>query len=206
MDEIQNSLLKFSTEISIAVLSVIAPFLAKKAKTYLLKKKKEWFDKTHANQWSREVFESIVELRMNTKADRAYVLLRSNGTSYYNGLKGDHLTMVYESLDHGVSAMLPLAQKVPAHFMEDSVTICDKEGQLKVITDKLHDGSYFKADLQTHGTKVGYCVPMRKCPNSIPEGYVGLCYLDEPIELDEKIFEHLKYHAARVGQLLRVKK
>lgn len=206
MTDTQDTILKSITEIGLSILAVILPFLAVKIKNTLTKKRKLWFDRTHANQWSREVFESVVELRVNTGADRAYVLLRSNGTSYYNGLKGDHVTMVYESLDHGVSAMLPTAQKIPVHFMEDSIYNCDKEGQLKVITSTLHDGSHFKADLQSHGTVVGYAVPMKKCKDSLPEGYVGLCFLDQPKLEDEKMFEHLKYHSARIGQLLRVKK
>ncbi len=207
MSDTYNDIAKSITEITLSVLAVLLPFLAVKIKNKLTKKRKLWFERTHTNQWSRKVFEDIVELRLATKADRSYVLLRSNGTAYYNGLKGDHLTMVYESLEKGISPMLPTAQKVPVHFFEDSVVLCDKQGQLKVVTADIHEGSYFKADLESHGTVVGYCVPIRKCPNSIPEGYVGLCYLDDVDEAhDQPILDEMKSYATMIGLELRVNK
>ncbi len=206
MNETQKDLLKTATEIILVILSAVLPAVATKLKNKILKKRKDEFVKTHNTPWSKEVFEDVVELRLNTHADRAWVLLRSNGTSYYNGLKGDHLTMLYESLESGVSGILPRTQKIPIHFFEDSVSIADKDGFVKVVTDKLIESSFFRADLEDKGTILFFGVPMRKCEDSIPEGYVGVSFLIEPDLTDEYVISTLKHSAAIIGSALRVNK
>lgn len=207
MIENSKDLIKIFTDAFIAILSAAVPFLALKLTAKIKKKRKEWFERTHNNQWNRQVFESIVELRTKTNADRSYVAMRSNGTSYYNGQKGDHLTMVYESLEKGVSGLLTETQKIPVHFYEDTIQIADKQGFVRINTDELTEGSAFRAIIEQHGTEVMAMAPMRVCSNSIPEGYIGLCFLDkENAPSDEELAHLLKEYAGQIGLTLRVKK
>ncbi len=207
MTDNQNTFLKAIGDFLMVVLTAVVPIIGLKIKERLAKKKKDLFDKAHANQWSREVFELTVELRMKTNSDRAWVMLRSNGTAYYNGLKGDHLTMVYESLEKGVMPIVQDTQKIPVHFYEDTIEIADRYGIAKIETNKLIDGSYFKAKIESHGTTLFYMVPLRQNTNSLPEGYVGISYLDNINSVSEEdLTDLLKDYAGIVGLLLMVHK
>lgn len=207
MTENQSNLLKAIGEFLVVILSAVVPLWGRRIKNRIAKKKKEVFDKSHSNQWSREVFELAVELRMKTNADRSWIMLRSNGTAYYNGLKGDHLTMVYESLEKGITGVIQDTQKIPVHFYEDTVELADRYGFVKIVTDNLIDGSYFKAKIESHGTRSFYMVPLRQNTNSLPEGYIGISYLDNVSTIDEQdLADLLKDYSGIVGLLLRVQK
>lgn len=209
MHEFLKSLLtdnvKTLTEIASTLLLLGGGFLISKIKELkeILKKKRN-----HEIQHDPEVKDKVVELRVLTEANRAFVFQRHNGVQYNSGQGMDKVTMTYEVCDGATRQTIAESKSMELYLFREKVTLCDETGFIVLVTEELgEEDSYLKDLLVSRGVQICILVPFKRSRLTTPEGYVGITYTyideEEYAEEKENILTIVKSYSSEIGFLLR---
>ncbi len=179
--------------------------------TYLVARLKKWievmrFKGKHNTQFLTDVYEQVVEIRKDYDSQRAFVLLRHNGTKLANNKGLDKVSMVYESADSYIKPIRTSEQAVPVHLFNNLINEIDELGGKVLLPEEMEE-SYLKRTMSVNQADLMILVPFKKAKRDIPEGYVGISFIGGkqiPNKREaEKILKELKVKANQIGYMLR---
>lgn len=191
-------------EICIAFITgVIGPILIIYTKNYLDKKNKPDMVE-EALQVSELVTNKIDEIREGLKADRVWVTQFHNGGHFYpTGKSITKFSVMYESVNVGVTSMQTSFQNIPVHLFSKSMN------QL-VLADTIEIADYKDETIATYGLKYtaedtgcksGYLFAIKTIDDKFI-GVLGIDYTKKKVKLDDEVINNIMINASSLGGVL----
>ena len=191
-------------EICIAFITgVLGPILIIYTKNYLDKKNKPDMVE-EALQVSELVTNKIDEIREGLKADRVWVTQFHNGGHFYpTGKSITKFSVMYESVNVGVTSMQTSFQNIPVHLFSKSMN------QL-VLADTIEIPDYKDETIATYGLKYtaedtgcksGYLFAIKTIDDKFI-GVLGIDYTKKKVKLDDEVINNIMINASSLGGVL----
>jgi hypothetical protein len=191
-------------EICIAFITgVLGPILIILTKNYLAKKNKPDMVE-EALQVSELVTNKIDEIREGLKADRVWVTQFHNGGHFYpTGKSITKFSVMYESVNVGVTSMQTSFQNIPVHLFSKSMN------QL-VLADTIEIPDYKDETIATYGLKYtaedtgcksGYLFAIKTIDDKFI-GVLGIDYTKKKVKLDDEVINNIMINASSLGGVL----
>ncbi len=141
--------------------------------------------------------ESLIELRVLLAADRVYIAMFHNGTSYVDGTHDNKKSRTHEVVGPGVSYENQNYQDIRLSLISDEVELLKGEDHPVFITcDKLKD-SKFRRMLNAQGVRAIARCPLRENKNVI--GFIGA---DFPSDVKPPNLMLLCDYAGRIEEIM----
>jgi hypothetical protein len=157
-----------------------------------------------ALQVSELVTTKIDEIREGLKADRVWVTQFHNGGHFYpTGKSITKFSVMYESVNTGVSSMQNSFQNIPVHLFSKSMN------QL-VTSDTIEISDYKDETIATYGLKYiaedtgcksGYLFSIKTIDGKFI-GVLGVDYTKKKTKLDDDVINNIMIHASSLGGVL----
>lgn len=157
-----------------------------------------------ALQVSELVTTKIDEIREGLKADRVWVTQFHNGGHFYpTGKSITKFSVMYESVNTGVSSMQNSFQNIPVHLFSKSMN------QL-VSSDTIEISDYKDETIATYGLKYiaedtgcksGYLFSIKTIDGKFI-GVLGVDYTKKKTKLDDDVINNIMIHASSLGGVL----
>lgn len=157
-----------------------------------------------ALQVSELVTTKIDEIREGLKADRVWVTQFHNGGHFYpTGKSITKFSVMYESVNTGVSSMQNSFQNIPVHLFSKSMN------QL-VSSDTIEISDYKDETIATYGLKYiaedtgcksGYLFSIKTIDGKFI-GVLGIDYTKKKTKLDDDVINNIMIHASSLGGVL----
>ena len=157
-----------------------------------------------ALQVSELVTNKIDEIREGLKADRVWVTQFHNGGHFYpTGKSITKFSVMYESVNTGVSSMQSSFQNIPVHLFSKSMN------QL-VNVDTIEIPDYKDETIATYGLKYiaedtgcksGYLFAIKTIDDKFI-GVLGVDYTKKKTKLDDDVINNIMIHASSLGGVL----
>lgn len=153
---------------------------------------------------SELVTNKIEEIREGTKADRVWVTQFHNGGHFYpTGKSITKFSVMYESVNTGVSSIQNNYQNIPVHLFSRSMN------QL-VNLETIEVPDYKDDEIATYGLKYaalesgcksGYLFAIKTIDDKFI-GVLGLDYTKRKTKLDDDVINNVMIHASSLGGVL----
>jgi len=157
-----------------------------------------------ALQVSELVTNKIDEIREGLKSDRVWVTQFHNGGHFYpTGKSITKFSVMYESVNTGVSSMQGSFQNIPVHLFSKSMN------QL-VNSDTIEISDYKDETIATYGLKYiaedtgcksGYLFAIKTIDGKFI-GVLGVDYTKKKTKLDDDVINNIMIHASSLGGVL----
>ena len=157
-----------------------------------------------ALQVSELVTNKIDEIREGLKSDRVWVTQFHNGGHFYpTGKSITKFSVMYESVNTGVSSMQGSFQNIPVHLFSKSMN------QL-VSSDTIEISDYKDETITTYGLKYiaedtgcksGYLFSIKTIDGKFI-GVLGVDYTKKKTKLDDDVINNIMIHASSLGGVL----
>ena len=154
-----------------------------------------------ALQVSELVTNKIDEIREGLKAERVWVTQFHNGGHFYpTGKSITKFSVMYESVNTGVTSMQSSFQNIPVHLFSKSMN------QL-VNGDTIEISDYKDETIATYGLKYiaedtgcksGYLFAIKTIDDKFI-GVLGVDYTKKKVNLDDDIINNIMIHASSLG-------
>lgn len=191
-------------EIVIAFITgILGPILIILTKNYITRKNKPDMVE-EALRISELVTNKIEEIREGVKADRVWLTQFHNGGHFYpTGKSITKFSVMYESVNTGVSSIQSNYQNIPVHLFSKSLN------QL-VTSETIEISDYKDETIATYGLKYaalesgcrsGYLFSIKTIDDKFI-GVLGLDYTKRKVKLDDDVVNNLMVHASSLGGVL----
>jgi hypothetical protein len=192
-------------ELGIAFITgILGPVIVILVKNYLDKNKKKPDMVEEALRISELVTHKIDEIRDGLNADRVWVTQFHNGGHFYpTGKSITKFSVIYESVNTGVSSIQTSFQNIPVHLFSKSMN------QL-VTADTIEIPDYKDETIATYGLKYiaeenncksGYLFAIKTIDDRFI-GVLGIDYTKETTELDDDVINHIMIQSSSLGGVL----
>lgn len=191
-------------ELAIAfVTGVVSPVIVLLVKSRIDKKKKPDMVE-EALRVSELVTNKIEEIREGAKADRVWITQFHNGGHFYpTGKSITKFSVIYETVNTGVSSIQNNYQNIPVHLFSKSMN--------QLVTSETIEVPDYKDDtIATYGLKYaalesgcksGYLFAIKTIDDKFI-GVLGLDYTKRKVNLDDDVINNLMVHASSLGGVL----
>lgn len=191
-------------ELAIAfVTGVVSPVIVLLVKSRIDKKKKPDMVE-EALKVSELVTNKIEEIREGAKADRVWITQFHNGGHFYpTGKSITKFSVIYETVNTGVSSIQNNYQNIPVHLFSKSMN--------QLVTSETIEVPDYKDDtIATYGLKYaalesgcksGYLFAIKTIDDKFI-GVLGLDYTKRKVNLDDDVINNLMVHASSLGGVL----
>lgn len=191
-------------ELAIAfVTGVVSPVIVLLVKSRIDKKKKPDMVE-EALKVSELVTNKIEEIREGAKADRVWITQFHNGGHFYpTGKSITKFSVIYETVNTGVSSIQNNYQNIPVHLFSKSMN------QL-VTSETIEVPDYKDETIATYGLKYaalesgcksGYLFAIKTIDDKFI-GVLGLDYTKRKVTLDDDVINNVMVHASSLGGVL----
>ena len=191
-------------ELTIAFITgVVSPVIILLVKSRLDKKKKPDMVE-EALKVSELVTNKIEEIREGVKADRVWITQFHNGGHFYpTGKSITKFSVIYETVNTGVSSIQNNYQNIPVHLFSKSMN------QL-VTSETIEVPDYKDETIATYGLKYaalesgcksGYLFAIKTIDDKFI-GVLGLDYTKRKVTLDDDVINNVMVHASSLGGVL----
>ena len=192
-------------ELSIAfVTGVLGPISVILLKNFLDKRKKKPDMVVDALRVSELVTHKIDEIKEGLNADRVWITQFHNGGHFYpTGKSITKFSIMYETVNTGVSSVQTSYQNIPVHLFSkslnqlvtgDSIEISDYDDE-KIATYGL------KYAAEESGCKSGYLFAIKTIDGKFI-GVLGIDYTKNKTQLDDDVITNIMIHASSLGGVL----
>ncbi len=191
-------------ELAIAfVTGVVSPVIVLLVKSRIDKKKKPDMVE-EALKVSELVTNKIEEIREGAKADRVWITQFHNGGHFYpTGKSITKFSVIYETVNTGVSSIQNNYQNIPVHLFSKSMN--------QLVTSETIEVPDYKDDtIATYGLKYaalesgcksGYLFAIKTIDDKFI-GVLGLDYTKRKVTLDDDVINNVMVHASSLGGVL----
>lgn len=196
-----NSWIELGVAFTTGVLGPISVILVK---NYLDKKKKKPDMVVDALKVSELVTHKIEEIREGVNADRVWLTQFHNGGHFYpTGKSITKFSIMYETVNTGVSSVQSNYQNIPVHLFSKSLN------QL-VVADLIEIPDFTDVTVATYGLR--YAAEESGCKSSYLFaikaidgkfiGVLGIDYTKNKTQLDDEVINNIMIHASSLGGVL----
>jgi len=185
------------------ITGVVSPVIVLLVKSRLDKKNKPDMVE-EALRVSELVTNKIEEIREGAKADRVWITQFHNGGHFYpTGKSITKFSVMYETVNTGVSSIQNNYQNIPVHLFSKSMN------QL-VTSETIEVADYKDETIATYGLKYaaletgcksGYLFAIKTIDDKFI-GVLGLDYTKRKVNLDDDVINNLMVHASSLGGVL----
>jgi len=196
-----NSWVELGVAFTTGVLGPISVILVK---NYLDKRKKKPDMVVDALRVSELVTHKIEEIREGVNADRVWLTQFHNGGHFYpTGKSITKFSIMYETVNTGVSSVQTNYQNIPVHLFSKSLN------QL-VIADLIEIPDFSDVTVATYGLryaaeesgcKSSYLFAVKSIDNKFI-GVLGIDYTKDKTQLDDDVINNIMVHASSLGGVL----
>jgi hypothetical protein len=196
-----NSWIELGVAFTTGVLGPVSVILVK---NYLDKKKKKPDMVVDALRVSELVTHKIEEIREGVNADRVWLTQFHNGGHFYpTGKSITKFSIMYETVNTGVSSVQTNYQNIPVHLFSKSLN------QL-VIADLIEIPDFSDVTVATYGLryaaeesgcKSSYLFAVKSIDNKFI-GVLGIDYTKDKTQLDDDVINNIMVHASSLGGVL----
>ena len=197
MENLASILIAFIT-------GVIGPIAILYIKHLLDKKKKKPDMVVDVLKVSELVTHKIEEIREGVNADRVWLTQFHNGGHFYpTGKSITKFSIMYETVNTGVSSVQTNYQNIPVHLFSKSLN------QL-VIADLIEIPDFEDVTIATYGLryaaeesgcKSSYLFAVKSIDNKFI-GVLGIDYTKDKTQLDDDVINNIMVHASSLGGVL----
>lgn len=196
-----NSWIELGVAFTTGVLGPISVILVK---NYLDKRKKKPDMVVDALRVSEQVTHKIDEIREGVNADRVWITQFHNGGHFYpTGKSITKFSIMYETVNTGVSSVQSNYQNIPVHLFSKSLN------QL-VVADLIEIPDFEDVTVATYGLR--YAAEESSCKSSYLFaiktidgkfiGTLGIEYTKNKTQLDDEVINNIMIHASSLGGVL----
>jgi len=196
-----NSWVELGVAFTTGVLGPVSVILVK---NYLDKKKKKPDMVVDALRVSELVTHKIEEIKEGVNADRVWVTQFHNGGHFYpTGKSITKFSIMYETVNTGVSSVQSNYQNIPVHLFSKSLN------QL-VTADLIEISDFEDVTIATYGLR--YAAEESGCKSSYLFaikaidgkfiGVLGIDYTKNKTQLDDEVINNIMIHASSLGGVL----
>jgi len=153
---------------------------------------------------SELVTNKIEEIREGSKADRVWVSQFHNGGHFYpTGKSITKFSVMYESVNTGVSSIQNNYQNIPVHLFSKSMNQLVSAETIEVPDYKDDTIATYglKYAAQETGCKSGYLFAIKTIDDKFI-GVLGLDYTKRKTKLDDDVINNVMIHASSLGGVL----
>ena len=185
------------------ITGVVSPVIVLLVKSRLDKKNKPDMVE-EALRVSELVTNKIEEIREGAKADRVWITQFHNGGHFYpTGKSITKFSVMYETVNTGVSSIKNNYQNIPVHLFSKSMN------QL-VTSETIEVADYKDETIATYGLKYaaletgcksGYLFAIKTIDDKFI-GVLGLDYTKRKVNLDDDVINNVMVHASSLGGVL----
>jgi len=185
------------------ITGVVSPVIVLLVKSRLDKKNKPDMVE-EALRVSELVTNKIEEIREGAKADRVWITQFHNGGHFYpTGKSITKFSVMYETVNTGVSSIQNNYQNIPVHLFSKSMN------QL-VTSETIEVPDYKDETIATYGLKYaalesgcksGYLFAIKTIDDKFI-GVLGLDYTKRKVNLDDDVINNIMVHASSLGGVL----
>lgn len=157
-----------------------------------------------ALQVSELVTNKIDEIREGLKADRVWVTQFHNGGHFYpTGKSITKFSVMYESVNVGVSSMQNSFQNIPVHLFSKSMNQLVNGDTIEISDYKDETIATYglKYTAEDTGCKSGYLFAIKTIDNKFI-GVLGIDYTKKKVKLDDEVINNIMIHASSLGGVL----
>lgn len=157
-----------------------------------------------ALQVSELVTNKIDEIREDLKADRVWVTQFHNGGHFYpTGKSITKFSVMYESVNTGVSSMQSNFQNIPVHLFSKSMNQLVNSDTIKIpdYKDETIATYGLKYIAEDTGCKSGYLFAIKTIDDKFI-GVLGVDYTKKKVNLDDDTINNIMIHASSLGGVL----
>lgn len=191
-------------ELTIAFITgVVSPVIVLLVKSRLDKKNKPDMVE-EALRVSELVTNKIEEIREGSKADRVWISQFHNGGHFYpTGKSITKFSVMYESVNTGVSSIQNNYQNIPVHLFSRSMNQLVTAETIEVPDYKDDTIATYglKYAAQETGCKSGYLFAIKTIDDKFI-GVLGLDYTKRKTNLDDDVINNVMIHASSLGGVL----
>jgi hypothetical protein len=183
---------------------VLGPISVIFLKNFLDKRKKKPDMVVDALRVSELVTHKIDEIKEGLNADRVWITQFHNGGHFYpTGKSITKFSIMYETVNTGVSSVQTNYQNIPVHLFSkslnqlvtgDSIEISDYDDE-KIATYGL------KYAAEESGCKSGYLFAIKTIDGKFI-GVLGIDYTKNKTQLDDDVITNIMIHASSLGGVL----
>jgi len=192
------------TEIAIAFITgVISPVTILYLKTKLSKKEKPDMVE-EALKISELVTNKIDDIRENIKADRVWVTQFHNGGHFYpTGKSITKFSVIYESVNTGVSSIQSSFQNIPVNLFSKSMNRLVSADVIEISDYKDESIATYglKYVAEENGCKSGYLFAIKTIDDKFI-GVMGIDYTKRKTNLDDEVINNITIQASSLGGVL----
>jgi len=185
------------------ITGVVSPVIVLILKSRLDKKNKPDMV-VEALRVSELVTNKIEEIREGSRADRVWVTQFHNGGHFYpTGKSITKFSVMYESVNTGVSSIQHNYQNIPVHLFSRSMNQLVNSETIEVSDykdEKIATYGLKYAALET-GCKSGYLFAIKTIDDKFI-GVLGLDYTKRKTKLDDDVINNVMIHASSLGGVL----
>lgn len=185
------------------ITGVVSPVIVLLVKSRLDKKNKPDMVE-EALRVSELVTNKIEEIREGSKADRVWVSQFHNGGHFYpTGKSITKFSVMYESVNTGVSSIQSNYQNIPVHLFSRSMNQLVTAETIEVPDYKDDTIATYglKYAAQETGCKSGYLFAIKTIDDKFI-GVLGLDYTKRKTKLDDDVINNVMIHASSLGGVL----
>ena len=196
-----NSWIELGVAFTTGVLGPISVILVK---NYLDKRKKKPDMVVDALRVSEQVTHKIDEIREGVNADRVWITQFHNGGHFYpTGKSITKFSIMYETVNTGVSSVQSHYQNIPVHLFSKSLN------QL-VVADLIEIPDFEDVTVATYGlryaaqesgSKSTYLFAINTIDGKFI-GTLGIEYTKNKTQLDDEVINNIMIHASSLGGVL----
>ena len=157
-----------------------------------------------ALQVSELVTNKIDEIREDIKADRVWVTQFHNGGHFYpTGKSITKFSVMYESVNTGVSSMQSNFQNIPVHLFSKSMNQLVNGDTIEIpdYKDETIATYGLKYIAEDTGCKSGYLFAIKTIDDKFI-GVLGVDYTKKKVNLDDDTINSIMIHASSLGGVL----
>jgi len=185
------------------ITGVISPVTVILVKNKLDKKNKPDMVE-EALQVSELVTNKIDEIREGLKSDRVWVTQFHNGGHFYpTGKSITKFSVMYESVNTGVSSMQSSFQNIPVHLFSKSMNQLVNGDTIEIpdYKDETIATYGLKYIAEETGCKSGYLFAIKTIDGKFI-GVLGVDYTKRKTKLDDDVINNIMIHASSLGGVL----
>ena len=185
------------------ITGVVSPVIVLLLKSRLDKKNKPDMVE-EALRVSELVTNKIEEIREGSKADRVWITQFHNGGHFYpTGKSITKFSVMYESVNTGVSSIQNNYQNIPVHLFSRSMNQLVSAETIEVPDYKDDTIATYglKYAAQETGCKSGYLFAIKTIDDKFI-GVLGLDYTKRKTKLDDDVINNVMIHASSLGGVL----
>lgn len=159
---------------------------------------------TEALKVSELVMSKIEKIKDEVEADRVWITQFHNGGHFYpTGKSMAKFSMIYESVNAGVSSVQSNFQNIPVNLFSKSINqlLVDDIIAIPDFKDETVATYGLKYIAEDTGCKSGYLFSIKTLDNKFI-GCLGIDFTKKTVELSEDEIQHLANYASSIGGVL----